>query len=157
MIVDHLNSWKKNFTAQIWETIFAELAALHENTPEGEKKICGDDVILKVFSYETIHTESNLAEMESHRRYLDIHTTITGVERIDWHPVSFLEAICPYEEKADEIIYAKPDRAAASLLMIPGLFALFGPADAHMPRLHATDSTRIVKKAVMKISSLISF
>lgn len=35
--------------------------------------------------------------------------------------------------------------------MTPGLFALFGPNDAHMPRLQLIDKPEVVKKAVMKI------
>jgi YhcH/YjgK/YiaL family protein len=151
MIVDQLGHWKKYFTAEIWETIFAELAALNEDTPEGEKKIRGDEVILKVFSYETASPESEWAEMESHRRYLDIHTTLTNAERIAWHPVASLKMLRPYNDDADEIIYCKPDQVSSSLLMTPGLFALFGPEDAHMPRLHASHDPQQVKKAAMKI------
>jgi len=83
MIVDHLNSWKNYFTNPVWKKIFDELAALNENTPAMEKKIFGDDIILKVFSYTTIDPHDEQAELESHRRYLDIHTSITNAERID--------------------------------------------------------------------------
>lgn len=151
MILDHLSNWKEYFSVKTGETVFARLAALKADTPEGEEKIDGDDVILKIFSYETLDPASDLAEMESHRRYLDIHTTITGAERIDWHPAASLKVFRPYDEAADEIIYAKPDRAAADLVMTPGLFALFGPSDAHRPRLNTADKSQIVKKAVMKI------
>lgn len=54
MIVDRLTHWKNYFTNPVWETIFCELAALDKNTPEMEKKIRGDDIILKVFSYATV-------------------------------------------------------------------------------------------------------
>lgn len=153
MILDHLSNWKEYFSVKTGETVFARLAALKADTPEGEEKIDNDDVILKIFSYETLDPASDLAEMESHRRYLDIHITINSAERIDWYPAASLKVIRPYDEYADEIIYAKPDRAAASLLMTPGLFVLFGAADAHRPRLNAQDQPQIVKKAVMKISS----
>jgi len=41
--------------------------------------------------------------------------------------------------------------------LTPGLFALFGPEDAHMTRLHAAGQPETVKKAVMKISIGIPF
>jgi len=151
VIVDQLENWKNYFTDLVWETIFIELAALDETTPEMEKKIFGDDIILKVFSYETVDRKDDQAELESHRSYLDIHTTIASAERIEWHPVDSLEIILPYDKIADEIYYAKPEWQGSGLLMTPGLFALFGPHDAHMPRLYATGRPDVVKKAVMKI------
>ena len=88
MIVDHLNSWRYYFTHPVWETIFTELSALDEKTPEMEKKILGDDVVLKVFCHTTIDSQDDQAELESHRRYLDIHTSIINAERIDWYPAA---------------------------------------------------------------------
>ncbi len=151
MIVDQLSQWKNYFTNSVWKIIFNELTALNEATPEMEKKICGDDIILKVFSYTTIDPQDELAELESHRRYLDIHTSIIHAERIDWFPVDSLKVIKPYDETADEVYYAKPRTSYAGIVMSPGLFALFGPHDAHMPRLHVADNPETVKKAVMKI------
>jgi YhcH/YjgK/YiaL family protein len=151
VIVDQLSQWKNYFTGSVWKTIFDELTALNENTPEMEKKVRGDDIILKVFSYTTLDPRDDQAELESHRIYLDIHTSITNAERIEWFPVDSLKVIKPYDERADEIYYAKPQSACAGIVMTPGLFALFGPNDAHMPRLYAAGKPLNVKKAVMKI------
>jgi len=151
MIMDQLSQWVNYFTDPVWKTIFGELIALNKNTPEMEKKICGGDIVLKVFSYTTIDPRNDLAELESHRRYLDIHTSIIGAERIDWYPAASLSVIKPYDEIADEACYVKPHAACAGLVMTPGRFILFGPNDAHMPRLQATNKPEVVKKAVMKI------
>lgn len=152
MIVDCLSQWKNYFSNPVWETIFGELAALNEKTPEMEKKIRGDDIILKVFSYTTIDPQDEQAELESHRRYLDIHTSITNVERIDWYPVSSLKVLKSYDDTEDAIYYARQEPAGAGIVMNPGLFALFCSGDAHMPRLQITGKPEAVKKAVMKIS-----
>ena len=157
MIVDHLSRWENYFKNPVWKIIFAELAALNESTPEMEKKIRGDDVILKVFSYATRDPQDEQVYPESHRLYLDIHTSIINTERIDWYPVSSLTVNSPYNAAADGIDYAKPEAASASLLMTPGLFVLFGPEDAHMPGLHAAGQLEKVKKAVMKIRMDIMF
>lgn len=151
MIVDHLNHWKNYFTDPVWKIIFGELAALNENTPEMEKKIRGGDIILKVFSYATIDPQDKQAELESHRRYLDIHTSIINAERIDWYPATSLKVIKPYDDQEDAVYYARQEPACAGIVMLPGLFTLFGPNDAHMPRLHAAGKPEAVKKAVMKI------
>jgi len=151
VIVDQLKNWKNYFTSPVWETIFGELLALNENTPEMEKKIHGDDIILKVFSYTTIDPQDELAELESHRQYLDIHTSIIHAERIDWFPSASLKVIKPYDDKEDAVYYEWREPVGAGIVMLPGLFALFGPNDAHMPRLHAAGKPQNVKKAVMKI------
>jgi YhcH/YjgK/YiaL family protein len=151
VIVDQLSHWKNYFTNPVWKTIFGELMALDETTPEMEKKILGNDVILKVFSYTTIDPRDGQAELESHRRYLDIHTSIINAERIDWHPAASLKVVKPYDDAEDAVYYARQEQACAGIIMTPGLFALFGPNDAHMPRLHAGAKPQSVKKAVMKI------
>src|SRR5665647_3560401 len=146
MIVDQLRQRKNYFTNPVWEIIFSELLALNENTPEMEKKIRGDDIILKVFSYNTIDPRDDLAELESHRRYLDIHTSIINAERIDWYPAASLKVIKPYDDTEDAVYYARLQSACTGIVMTPGLFALFGPSDAHMPRLYAADKPEAVKK-----------
>jgi biofilm protein TabA len=152
MIVNSLDNWQIYFRNTVWETIFVELLALNKNTPAMEKKIKDDDVILKVFSYETINPESPEAELESHKKYIDIHTTITQSEKIEWYPTSGLKIIKPYDAVEDAACYERPSEAGASLMMRPGIFAMFWPGDAHMPGLQATGKPEIIKKAVMKIS-----
>jgi YhcH/YjgK/YiaL family protein len=157
VIVDHLKNWKKYFTNPVWEAIFAELAAIDEASPETDRKIAGEDIVLKVFSYTTLDPQDEQVQPESHRQYLDIHTSIINIERINWYPVSSLTVAKPYDAVEDEINYARPIAAHAAILMTPGLFALFGPDDAHLPRLHASDRPQQVKKAVVKIPVDISF
>ncbi len=152
MIVDELKNWKKYFTNPLWETVFSELAALDEKTPDGDTEITGAGIILKVFSYTTLDPRDKQALPESHRKYYDIHTSIIQSERIEWDPVSSLTVLKIYDAAEDETVYARPDTAAASILMRPGLFVLFGPDDAHRPRLHPAGGPQLIKKAVMKIS-----
>lgn len=157
MIVDQLHSWNKYFSHSVWKTIFDELCALHEMTPQGERQVSGKDVILKVFSYCTLDVSDDQSYPESHRQYLDIHTTLRQSERIEWYPASALTPVKPYDALEDEIVYARPPTPSAGLIMTPGLFALFAPEDAHRPRLHPAGTPMLVKKAVMKVSSRIAF
>ena len=157
MIVDQLQNWKKYFSNPVWKTIFHTLCALHEETPEGDTKIAGADVILKIFSYATLDADDENARPESHRKYFDIHTSILHPERIDWYPASSLTVARPYDATEDEIVYLRPRIAPASILMPPGLFVLFGPDDAHRPRLHPVSRPEQVKKAVVKVPVDISF
>jgi biofilm protein TabA len=152
MIVDRLDNWKIYFRSPVWETVFIELLALNSNTPAMGKKIKDDDVILKVFGYETIDASSPEAELESHKKYIDIHTAITKSEKIKWYPTSGLKISKPYDAVEDAVCYEKPSEAGASLVMHPGSFAVFWPGDAHMPGLQVADKPEMIKKAVMKIS-----
>lgn len=157
MIVDQLHSWHKYFSHSVWKTIFDELCALHEETPQGERHVSGNDIILKVFSYDTLDVLDDQSYPESHRKYLDIHLSLSSCERIDWSPASLLTPVKPYDDLEDEIVYARPPAPAAGLIMTPGIFALFTPEDAHWPRLHPDGTPMRVKKAVMKVSSHIAF
>ena len=152
MIVDRLDNWEIYFRNHVWETIFVQLQALNENTPAMEKKIKGDDIILKVFSYETIGPADPEAELESHKKYIDIHTTITKSETIEWYPTAVLKIIKPYDAAEDAVYYERPQPTCASLNMYPGIFAMFWPDDAHMSRLQVAGKSELIRKAVMKIN-----
>jgi biofilm protein TabA len=152
MIIDRLDNWRIYFSNPAWETIFVELQTLNKNTPVMEKKIKGHDVILKIFNCETISQNSLEAELESHKKYIDIHTVITKSEKIKWYPASGLKIIKPYNVVEDCVCYEIPKQAGASLNMHPGIFAAFWPGDAHMPRLKAAGKPEMIKKAVMKIN-----
>jgi biofilm protein TabA len=151
MIVDDISNWQAYFKKPFWETLFTEIMLLNKNTPDMEKKILHDDIILKIFSYDTVAPEDERAELESHRKYIDIHTTITQSERIDWYPVSVLKTKKPYNEAEDAIYYEKTGAAGASINMYPGIFAAFWPEDAHMPRIMANEQSTSIKKVVCKI------
>ncbi len=151
MIVDNIRHWKIHLRNPVWEAVFAEIKALNEHTHDMEKKIQNDDLILKVFSYETLTPEDPRAELESHRKYIDIHTTLTGIERIEWYPISVLSAKSTYSESEDAIYYESKRPPWASINMHPGIFAAFWPEDAHMPRIMTGEKPELIKKAVFKI------
>jgi biofilm protein TabA len=152
MIIDCLDNWQIYFRNSVWEKIFAELLALNENTPAMEKKIKGDEIILKVFNYNTINPDAPEAELESHRKYVDIHTTLTKNEKIECYPARDLKIIKPYDAVEDAMFYERPRQTASSLNMYPGIFAMFWPLDAHLPGLRVADKPEMIKKAVMKIN-----
>lgn len=51
-----------------------------------------------------------------------------------------------YDEIEDTVCYEKSESARTGIVMHPGIFALFGPVDAHMPGLHASGNPWAVKK-----------
>lgn len=151
MIVDDIRNWKIHFRNPVWEVIFTAIKSLNEYTPDMEKKIQNDDIILKVFSYETFSLEDPAAELESHRKYIDIHTTLTGSERINWYPSSVLTPISSYDDQEDAIYYDSKEQPRSGINMYPGIFAAFWPEDAHMPRIMTGEKPELIRKAVFKI------
>jgi biofilm protein TabA len=152
LIVDHINNWKIHFKNPIWEIVFKELKTLNGSTPAAEKKLLNDDIILKVFENKTITQADPAAELETHRKYIDIHTTLSGSERIDWYPASLLKVRTQYNAAEDAEYYEWQEPAYASIIMHPGIFAAFWPEDAHMPGLVTEEKSQVIRKAVFKIS-----
>lgn len=74
------------------------------------------------------------ARLEAHRKYIDIHVPLKGVETIGWTPVRSLKHVLqPYDEQRDVAFYG--DAAASLLDVAKGQMAIFFPEDAHAPNI----------------------
>ncbi|MBS3169538.1 YhcH/YjgK/YiaL family protein [Candidatus Woesearchaeota archaeon] len=85
------------------------------------------------------------AELESHQEHIDIHYTITGVDRIGWKPVSRSTVSKHYNPANDTTFYN--DHPQTGVDVAPGYFAIFFPHDAHA----TMAGTGRVRKIVMKV------
>ncbi len=120
-----------------------DLAALEP----GDYPIFGDDIILKIQSYNTKPAEQ--ARMEAHRRYIDIQCIISGAEKI---------AVLPLDQVGEEL-EARPENdiwfyaggVSDALPLKPGQFMLLFPGEAHAPNI-AVEGIIPVKKALVKIA-----
>ena len=98
------------------------------------------------------YTTKPLAEgkWESHRRYIDIHLVVSGEESSEWLPDEFLPAAeGAYDAEADATVYTSR-RKGSTIHMEPGWFAVFFPADAHIPCC-APGEPSPVNKIVVKV------
>lgn len=87
------------------------------------------------------------AQLEAHRRYIDIQYTISGQEEIGWSPLASCES--PDEAFDDERdVGLFDDTPSAWLRVPPGSFAIFFPEDAHAP----LAGRGALVKAVVKIA-----
>lgn len=85
------------------------------------------------------------AVLESHRKYIDIHYVISGVEKLGWKAVSECSPKGSYDEAADLIFY---NEAADNWVTLnEGHFVIFCPGVAHAP-MHGSGA---IKKIVMKV------
>jgi biofilm protein TabA len=114
---------------------------------DGRYPIRGDEVFALVQSYET--GPGTEKRFETHRRHIDIQYIVSGRERILHLPFDSLEVATPYDGARDVSFYRDPP-ASSSLLLTPGDFAVFHPADAHKPGCMA-GARDAVRKVVVKV------
>jgi len=131
-----------------WNQAFDFLKTLKPNSEDKKYNILGDDIYAIVTTYKT-RTEKD-AIFETHRKYIDIQTVISGREKLEWSPKDGLPVDIPYEETKDAEFY-KPDFLRAGRIdVLPGFFVMLFPHDAHMPSLVFKNEIEEVKKVVIK-------
>jgi biofilm protein TabA len=117
---------------------------LHALAP-GHHPIIGDDLFV-IIEHERGRTRVE-AQLECHRRYIDIQLVLEGVDEMGWKPlVDCIEPVDDYNaEKDNRFFRDAPDSWIATP---PGAFCMFFPEDAHAPLV----STGNIRKAVFKIA-----
>lgn len=72
-------------------------------------------------------------KLEVHRRYIDVHIPLSGVEECGWSPISSLQADSdfPFDEDNDYALYT--EAAQSYFVAFPGDFYIMFPEDAHAP------------------------
>jgi YhcH/YjgK/YiaL family protein len=123
------------------------LAAYQGDAEPGRYLVQGDEVVAIVQTYETAPATDK--RWETHVRHLDIQYVVSGRERILHAPLALLEEKTPYDEVKDVTFYHDP-AASSSLLLGPGDFGIFYPADGHKPGCMAGGKER-VEKVVIKV------
>jgi YhcH/YjgK/YiaL family protein len=112
---------------------------------EGREEISGNDLYLIASAGRGKPAAE--AKLEAHRKYIDLHLLLEGVERIGWRPIGdCADAAAPYDGDKDFMLFGDAPRMWLS--MTPGTFAVFFPDDAHAP----TVSDGFVRKVVFKIA-----
>jgi biofilm protein TabA len=113
--------------------------------PEGRQEIDGSRLYALVIRGQGKGQKG--AELEVHRRYIDIQCSITGSDVIGWKPTSTCgDPEQAYNEQKDiQFFRDAPD----SWVTIPqGSFGIFYPEDAHAP----TAADGPIHKVVVKIA-----
>ncbi|MBI5195869.1 MAG: YhcH/YjgK/YiaL family protein [Nitrospirae bacterium] len=149
MILDRIENWGGYFNKEsdMYKGFKFITEVFNENTPDGRYDIIGDEIYAMVQSYCTDALETK--KFESHRQYIDIQYIVSGREAIGWLPVYELGIMTPYSEDKDVIFYHDAE-GRSQLILTPGIFAVFYPADAHMPGCFI-DKPGHVRKIVVKV------
>ncbi|MBC85891.1 MAG: YhcH/YjgK/YiaL family protein [Bdellovibrionaceae bacterium] len=107
-----------------------------------------DGVFAIVMSYET--KDRHQAVLESHRKYVDIQSTLAGAEGMEYYLTDHLVIQDEYSDENDVIFYEHPEKSGKRIDVQVGECAVFFPKDGHMPQLHVGEP-RTIKKVVVKI------
>ena len=78
--------------------------------------------------------QREMAQLEVHRHFIDIHVPLKGVETIGWAPLcNLVHEREAYNPDKDIAFYG--DLSACLLHVRPGQIAIFFPEDAHAPNI----------------------
>jgi len=149
MIVDTLANHALYPLGPAWERAFAFLQGLDAGTPEGRYAIDGDAIFAIVMRYDTALPQAG--RFESHRDYADIQTVLEGAEGFECDDASLLEVAVPYDAARDAAFYARSAPGRYRIDVRPGSFVMLYPHDAHLAGLIVGDTSRSVKKVVVKV------
>ena len=113
--------------------------------PAGEYEILGARVFA-IIAHENGRKVED-AELEGHRKHIDIQYVVSGDESMGWAPREGLVSSVGYDEEKDlEFFAGEPD----SIVHVPpGSFTLFLPTDAHLPLI----GNGLIHKVVVKIET----
>ncbi len=99
---------------------------------DGSYEVGGLGVIVNAQSTALLPREK--VQLEAHKKYIDIHVPLKGVEIIGWASLAGLNYVHqPYDEDTDLAFYG--DMATCLLHVHPGQIAIFFPEDAHAPNI----------------------
>lgn len=146
MILDHLSRAEKYFNVHSsFKHAFdfvnsADLNAL----PLGRTDIEGDELYIIVATDEHGNERRKL---ESHRSYIDIQLPIEGSFPLEWHDVDSCRNVSQ-EYNPDKDVKFYNDPPLFTVHLIPDMFAVLFPEDAHAPQPPMTRT----KKAIVKVA-----
>ncbi len=113
--------------------------------PPGRHRILGDELFVVIQQLQARSREE--AQLECHRRYIDIQLVLEGVDEMGWKPLQDCHApVSDYLVEKDIRFFHDP--ADAWVTTPAGSFCIFFPEDAHAPLV----GNGSIRKAVFKIA-----
>jgi YhcH/YjgK/YiaL family protein len=151
MLLGHINhpeTYDPFLQHPTWEKVLQWLKNEAVTLPDREYEIDGRNIYAPISTINTLPQAE--AKYEAHQQYIDVHYCLEGGEIIEWAPVATLKPIMDFDIEKDYCLYESPAEAT-TLLMTPGTFAIFFPADAHMPKI-SDNKNHHIRKVVVKIN-----
>ncbi|MDD5727163.1 MAG: YhcH/YjgK/YiaL family protein [Victivallales bacterium] len=153
MILDLCGNWRHYASGnqQVYEQAFAFLASLKPDCGNGRHEIDGNNMYAIVQSYDT--KDLNAGKIETHHRYIDIQTLLSGHEQMFYAPANVLEICNEYNADNDAAFYRYAAEKTFGFSLTPGFFAMFFPDEGHMPGIAGAAGPVPVRKVVIKIAA----
>ena len=151
MILDLIENHARYPFGPAWIAAFDFLKTVPPAIEPGKYPIQGDNLFIGVDCYDTKPREN--AKLETHRKYVDIQLLLSGSERLEVFQKRELIVSEPYLPEKDAEFYQIPADPRTTITLEPGQFIVFFPDDAHMPCLMSGQSSRPVKKVVVKLAA----
>jgi len=147
MIFDHIENIEnyKDFS-RIYEALRFLSALTEEDFPSATVHIDGDDI----FANPSIFCSKPIKDCvyEGHRKYIDIHYIVSGVEGISTANVKNLKVSKDYVE--DILFFESDGEVDTTCWLTPGCFMVCFPNDAHQVAI-MRDIPAEIKKIVVKV------
>jgi len=112
----------------------------------GVHELQGKDLFVKVTNYQTKDALS--VPFETHSKYTDIHTVVSGMEYISVSTPEAASVLTPYSNEKDVEFYAVT--MSLNMLGEPGKFFIFFPDNLHKQGVKVNNSA-MVRKIVIKV------
>ena len=148
MILDTIDNFEKHVSLNpnfVKVVEFLQNSNLQE-LPLGRNEICGELVFANVVEAKPKNKEN--AQIEIHRKYIDVHVPLSGSEGVGYTPLKEL----PYAEfvEADDAALYPATLAARDYFNVKkGEFVIFFPQDGHAPAITETPLKKIIIKVAM--------
>ncbi len=111
----------------------------------GKYEIDGNDVFALIQKYDSNPLSAGL--WEAHRNFIDVQYVANGAEQMGYAFIEPMKVSKEYDPEKDCLLL---EGKGNMLVCNQGTFAIFGPADAHMPCI-AIDAPHPVVKVVVKV------
>ncbi|MEG0101040.1 MAG: N-acetylneuraminate anomerase [Citrobacter sp.] len=125
----------------------AKTACPQEKSP-GRYELRGDDIFMNVMTFPTQSAESKKAEL--HTQYVDIQLLLSGEERINFGVADSARA-CEEQHVEEDYQLCNAIENEQTIIMKPGMFAVFMPGEPHKPGC-VVESVAEIKKVVVKVN-----
>ena len=147
MLVESLQDWKRYDFGPLWHEVMTWVEA-HTDIADGEYNVAG--CTIKVATGTT--RPWGAARYEFHRRMADVQVVLQGEEDVYNLPLHTLTTPSAQDafDEARDLGFFDDTLRLSPVRLVPGIFALLLPWDAHMPSM-AVASPATVRKMVVKL------
>lgn len=149
MIFDQLQNLNKYVTQEQFQKIDNFLKLSSPDMKEGRYEIDGKAIYARVMSYTTSLRQN--CKIEAHDKYIDIQSSLVGMEGIDIFDRDELNISEAYNKDKDVAFYEETVAPNVSVNNKAGYFSMIYPKEAHRPQISVNQRCEKVKKFVIKI------